>query len=229
LGFATPEVGVVWPALLFVIVAVFVLEVRLGGLASLLNPPGELLVRLGALYTPAIMSGEYWRLLSAGLLHVGVLHIVFNLMALSQLAPAIEEEIGASRFMVLATVTQLGCTLASYSLRAFAFSAGASGIAFGLIGFGLAYSRRQRTSHGRMLSDIYLKWAVYGFFFGMMIGADNLGHLGGLVAGVAFGRLIPADKHTPKPAVVLFWRILAGACLAAWAYALFSMWRSIAG
>jgi rhomboid protease GluP len=157
LGFVTPEIGVAWPLLLLVITVVFVGEFWLGGLTSLLSPPVGALVRFGAIYTPAIQAGEYWRILSAGLVHIGLLHIIFNLMALSQLAPALEDEIGAWEFIALVTVSQIGCGCASYCLRPMVLSAGASGIAFGLIGFGLAYSHRQGGGRGLAVRDLYLK------------------------------------------------------------------------
>jgi len=227
LGFVTPEVGVAWPFLLFLIAVVFLGEVRLGGWVSLLSPPASVLIRLGAVYTPAIAQGEYWRLLAAGLIHGGLIHIGFNLMALSQLAPALEDEIGPWEFILLVTVTQLGCGWATYFLRTFAFSVGASGIAFGLIGFGLSYSHRQGGGRGLALRDLYLKWAVYGFLFGMWVGADNLGHLGGLAAGVMFGLLAPTDPQL-NARLALLWRILAMACLIAWGYTLVEMIRSLA-
>lgn len=142
-----------------------------------------------------------------------------------QLAPALEEEIGTWQFVVLVTVTQLGCTLASYAYHPVVLSAGASGIAFGLIGFGLAYSHRRR---GRSLGlrDLYLKWALYGFIFGVMIGADNAGHVGGLVAGGVLGFIVPTDARQ-KAQLVALWHVLAAGCLAAWVYTLFMMWRSV--
>jgi len=226
LGFVAPEAGLVWIALLLVIGAVFLVEVRLSGVAGLLRPPSRMLVRLGALHTQGIIEGEYWRLLSAGLIHIGLWHIAFNAIALSQLAPALEDEIGSWQFVVLVTLTQLGCTLASYMYHPFVVSAGASGIAFGLIGFGLAYSHRRAGWRGSALRDLYLKWALYGFVFGVMIGADNAGHLGGLLAGGIFGLVIPT-RQDMKTRLLPLWRVLAIVSLAAWAYTILAMWRSV--
>ena len=227
LGFVVPEIGVVWPIFMLVIVLVFVGQLRVGGLQSLLTPSNALIFRFGAVFGPAVSDGEYWRMLSAGLVHIGLIHILFNLMALSQLAPAIEDEIGAWKFIVLVTVTQLGTTLAAFLYHPGVLSAGASGIAFGLIGFGLAYGHREGTSRGRAMSDVYLKWAIYGFVFGMAVGADNAGHLGGLATGAALGWILPAKAKQDLGEGGLS-PFLALVCLAAWGYTLFSMWRSIA-
>lgn len=232
LGFIAPEAGVAWPGLLLAIGAVFFFELRLDGLAALGSPTSPMLGSLGALIGKGIShGGEIWRLLSAGLIHIGLIHILFNSMALSQLAPAQEDEIGPWKFIVLVTATQIGCTLLSYAYHVYTvgdvYSAGASGIAFGLIGFGLAYSHRRGGRLGANLRDLYIKWAIYGFLFGLFIGADNAGHLGGLAAGVAFGFLLP-DPESEPAALAWFWRALALVCLVAWAYTLFSMAQSVA-
>ena len=64
------------------------------------------------------------------------------------------------------------------------------------------------------------------FRFGVMIGADNAGHVGGLVAGGVLGFIVPTDARQ-KAQLVALWRVLAAGCLAAWAYTLFMMWRSV--
>jgi rhomboid protease GluP len=48
----------------------FALEVYLGGATN-----GDVLMRLGALYPPAVHAGEWWRLLAAMFLHFGALHV----------------------------------------------------------------------------------------------------------------------------------------------------------
>ncbi len=36
-----------------------------------------------------------------------------------------------------------------------------------------------------------LRWAAIAFIFGLLIGADNAGHLGGAVGGALFGLILP--------------------------------------
>jgi rhomboid protease GluP len=36
-----------------------------------------------------------------------------------------------------------------------------------------------------------LRWAAIAFVFGLVVGADNAGHLGGAVGGLLFGLVLP--------------------------------------
>ena len=50
-------------------------------------------------------DGEYWRFVTAMFLHGGLIHIGFNMMALMQFGPAVEELYGSPRFLFLYTST----------------------------------------------------------------------------------------------------------------------------
>ena len=63
------------------------------------------LIYLGAYYLPALRAGELWRHGTAVFLHIGVLHLVFNMVALAQIGPAIEETFGRARMVFLFMVT----------------------------------------------------------------------------------------------------------------------------
>lgn len=155
-----------------------------------------------------IRAGEVWRLLTCGYLHAGLIHFVFNFMALLSLGR--ETEVLAHRAFVplvfLAAV--LAGSLASYALPPDGTSVGASGGIMGLIGFlgVLGYRRRESVPAG-FLNMIILNIGfiggigVLGFRF-----VDNAAHLGGLVAGAVLGALfipttVARPAWTPAPAV----------------------------
>ena len=73
--------------------------------------------------------------------------------------------------------------------------AGASGALFGLIGLGMAYAHFYGGPQGRAQRDFFLKWALYSFAFGYLIGADNLAHGGGFIAGAALGWLFERQQR----------------------------------
>src|SRR4051812_9882692 len=52
----------------------------------------------GALYGPAVQAGDWWRIITAGFLHSGVLHLAFNMYFLYFIGQLIEPEIGKLRF-----------------------------------------------------------------------------------------------------------------------------------
>ncbi len=77
-----------------------------GGLRILWGMGGETTYRLGASFGPAIFYGhEWWRLVTAMFLHGGLIHIGFNMMALMQFGPALEELYGSARYLFLYVVT----------------------------------------------------------------------------------------------------------------------------
>lgn len=229
LGFVTPEFGIVWIGLLVMIAGVFLVELKMDGLKALMGPSDEMLLRLGALHSYYLATGQYWRFLSAGLIHIGLIHVAFNTMAIAQLSSSLEEETGPWLFIVLVTVSQLGCTLMSWGFHTLVYSgvysAGASGIAFGLIGFGFAYLNRLH-GKGHPLRDFYLKWAIYAFLFGLFIGADNAGHIGGLAAGIGLAYVLPV-REAARARLAPLWKSLAVVSLVAWGYALVSMYLNV--
>ncbi len=150
----------------------------------------RILVLFGAKYQPLIVSGEYWRLLTANFLHIGILHLLMNSYALYLFGLQVERRFGRLRFVVLYLLSGLGGTILSY-IGSSALSAGASAAVFGLIGAATVYYAIYREAFGsqgrRQLSSLLLVMG-YNLLWGLMNSQiDNLGHLGGLLVGLAMG------------------------------------------
>jgi rhomboid protease GluP len=168
----------------------------------------------------AIGQHEYWRYLSFGLAHFGIFHIGFNSYALMQVGPLVEGEIGKARMLVVITVTQLCAAFASqfwyYNLggNINVLTVGASGWLFGLIGYGIALFW---VSHGmaRVYRNVLLQWAVYAFIFGILIGANNAAHGGGLVGGLILGFLPLGDTQRTR-AIGHVWTAAAWVSVVLW-------------
>ncbi len=191
---------------------------RGGGMLSMLFGIGSIaspvLERLGAslpLFQPAHFpsdSSQPWRLVTACFLHANLMHIVFNMWVLVDLAPAIEELYGAPRFFFLYTA----CGIGGYLLSGFLghFSIGASGAIVGLIGVLLAITYRRGGSHMQQLRSQVYRWIIYlvlwGFFFP---GVDNMAHLGGGITGFILAKFMldraPATASERKRAYALGW------------------------
>jgi rhomboid protease GluP len=205
----------------------FGLTIKHGGWESLLRPTGEVLFNMGALYSPAIHGGQWWRLLTCMFLHIGIIHFGFNMMVLLNISTFLEEEIGSTRYFCVYLLSGVGGSLASAFLRPYPIlSAGASGALFGLIGFSIVYFHRLKSARGREVKEFMVRWAIYGFVFGLFIGADNIAHLGGLVFGMLLGalmeqRLAARSKREP------FWRTLTALLVLALALAFVMAARSM--
>lgn len=171
-------------AILAINVAVFAVDLvlRLGG--------GRGLLPLGAMVPALVAQGEWWRLLTAMFLHVGILHLALNSFGLYVFGTLVEQVLGSGRLIVLYLVTGFCASAASFAFGSPAVAAvGASGAVFGMLGVWLAYNLRRRSLS---LARANVQWALVlvgiNLAFGLATpGIDNLAHLGGLAAGVVAG------------------------------------------
>jgi rhomboid protease GluP len=162
-----------------------------GSLFSMLGPNSFATIALGASGSvPVFRAGRWWTLLSAGWLHGGALHILFNLMWVRQLGPAVDDMYGGARMIIIYTLSSMSGFLLSSFMAAYLpipflsggqFTLGASAPIFGLLGALVHYGRRGGSS---MVSSQAMSYAVTMFVFGLIMpGIDNAAHLGGFVGG----------------------------------------------
>ncbi len=150
-----------------------------------LSPSDRSLLLLGATGTlPVFGFHHYWSLLTASFLHGGVLHIVFNMMALYQLGPFVLREFGGHRFFNLYILTGV----AGFALSVLAgvrLTIGASASICGLIGAILYYGKSRGGYYGEMIYKQALGWVVGLIIFGFLFpGINNWAHGGGLASGL---------------------------------------------
>ncbi len=162
------------------------------GMRVILNPHPNLLLHWGGQFWPLVLNdGQWWRCITYAFTHGGLIHLGFNMMVLYQVGPLLEAEIGWNRFMTVYTSTALVATLAGLLWHPNVMTVGASGAIFGLIGFSISYYHRVGGHIGIQRRNFMFQWAVMAFIFGIVVGADNAAHFGGLVSGAAFGWLLP--------------------------------------
>lgn len=191
---------------LTLMVLTFAVGVALDGPQGLWAFSSDTLLRLGGWGAGMLAWPQlYWRMLGFGLVHAGIIHILFNGFALSQIGPALESQIGRSRMLVLVTLTQLASAAAS-ALWGVRLTVGASGWVFGLIGFGITYFHSMGPA-GRVYRDLLLHWALYALVFGLLMSGsvNNAAHVGGMAAGLALG-FMPPD-HPRRRAWRFFWDV----------------------
>ena len=189
------------------ILAVYAREWILAG-GGLSSPSGYLLVDLGGRWPP-LMDAEPWRHLTAVFLHANLLHIAFNLFAIAQVGPRIEELYGRGTMLGLFVITGVIANIgALYIGNVYGVGIGASGGLCGLIGIAAGYGQRLGTARGRAIRNDMLKWTAYTFIFGFAVKADNWAHLFGLLPGLAFGFALRPETWTKK--LLLPLRVLLG-------------------
>jgi len=180
---------------------------------SLFSPSNKSLLVLGATGTiPIDRFHRWWSLVTANYLHGGIFHILFNMIALRQIAPLVIREYGAHRMVVLYTLSGVIGFWVSY-LAGVAFTIGASAAVCGLIGASLYYGKSRGGIYGKAIYKQIGAWALGLFIFGLLVpGINNWGHGGGIVAGAILGFLLGYEEKRRERR---FHRILAGLCVVA--------------
>lgn len=149
-----------------------------------------------------LADGELWRIWTVTLVHAPLqqmpFHLLFNMYALWLAAPFAERLYGRMATLVLYLVLAAGGSLATFAFSDARFGVGASGAVFGI--FGLLFAaqrvhrpvldRRSRAFLGQLGGLLAIN-LVFGF---VIPGIDNWAHIGGLVAGLWLGFLLPPTR-----------------------------------
>jgi rhomboid protease GluP len=167
--------------------------IRMDGMMSIMAPSTSVLFLFGASgAVPVFGFGRWWTVLSAGWLHSGLLHILFNMLWVRQLGPATADVIGPARTVIVYTVSGVAGFLLSsiagtvmgntpiFFLRGAGFTVGASAPIFGLLGALVHYGR----TGSSLMKQQAMGYAVTLFVFGLIMpGVDNYAHAGGFAGG----------------------------------------------
>ena len=188
-----PALPLVSFILIFINVLLFLFAVTLG--VSALKPASADMIAWGANVAGLTLNGESWRLLTSMFLHIGLLHIAFNMYMLYVFGPLVEERFGSARFTLVYFLSGLFGSLASAEWHVvqnqIVVAAGASGALMGISGAYVGHWLVARNRAGmqeemdvRPLAQTIGLNLVLGF---INPGVDNACHLGGLISGVALG------------------------------------------
>jgi len=176
------------PQLTYALIAInlvaFVVTSAASGGLSLMS---STLYEPGSLYALPVADGEWWRIVTSGFLHAGLLHIALNMYFLYYLGTLLEPSIGKLRFGLLYAVSLFGGSFGALLLSPNAATVGASGAVFGVMGAAILAMRARGI--GLMESGLGITLAlnvVISFRPGISLG----GHAGGLVAGFIVGYLM---------------------------------------
>lgn len=193
-GVGRPEGFAATPATYVLIglnVVAFLIQIATGsgGLGSTISG----VVEDFALFGPAVADGELYRLVTAGFLHAGIIHIGFNMFLLLVLGRLLEPALGTPRFLALYFASLLAGSFGALYLEPDAFTIGASGAVFGLAGatFIIARGRGMEALASEIGFLILFNLAIGFFLPRISVG----GHLGGLAGGVLCALVIVAGER----------------------------------
>jgi rhomboid protease GluP len=143
------------------------------------------LLRFGAITTETAWSEPY-RWLASCYVHMGVMHIGMNMLALADLGKQGEERVGSGLWAVSYVLTGIAGFFASalwYGRDPY-ITAGASGAVFGLMGVTLGERARRGDKAWR---EMLVRALVLSFVYYYIMHTNQAAHLGGLAVGLAIG------------------------------------------
>lgn len=167
------------------------------------GPSADEAVRWGANFGPRTLAGGWWRLVSHAFLHLGLVHLAGNMLALAGPGALLERTLGRFAYGTLYLASAVAGGLLSIALEPFAVSAGASGAVLGVFGaLGMLNLLERDTLRGAGVR-------IGGAFFALLAvnlvpraGVDNAAHVGGLAAGALGTALLLAGRRSRGPVPV---------------------------
>ncbi len=167
-----------------------------------LAPSYDVLTFLGATGRyPILKFDSWWSLVTATWLHGSLLHIVFNMLALRNVAGLVNREFGASRMFVIFSLSGMIGFGVSF-LGGVHTTLGASAGLCGLIGALWYFGRSRGGEWGLAVYRQTSGWLISLGLFGMFIpNIDNWGHAGGFLGGIVLGWLLQYSKNRKESLV----------------------------
>ena len=228
-----PEHAFTTYILLLINVAMWAISIMLssqaGNTHAFMDIDGETLVLLGAKFTPYIrQAGQWWRLITAGFLHGGLMHIAMNGWALLTIGRQVDMVYGSARYLVIYFAGTVGGFWASMMFSSSSLSVGASAGLCGFVGAMIAVGFLSKSRMALDLRQGYLRYAGFVVVFGVLtsfgggLRIDNWAHLGGIGAGFAAGMLV----GLPTPVIrsrERLWTLAAWICVLLTVFSFFQM------
>lgn len=215
-------------------VAIYIVEVVLSGF----NPDISVMVLydLGAMYAPAVQTlADVYRFVAPMFLHVDLMHLVFNMVALYSVGVMLEPMLGKGNFVLLYFVAGITGNVVSYVTDiitgSFAVSAGASTSIFGLfiavalLGLLSKHHRAQFSQYSKAMLSVIALNVLYSL---AMPSVSLSGHLGGALGGLIAMFMVPSKNlRVPTPirivVAIVWFAAMAWIISGAWLLTLFAL------
>lgn len=157
------------------------------------------LLKYGANNAYLTKSGEYYRLLSSMFIHIGLLHLLFNMYALYIIGPQVESFYGKFKYFLIYILSGVSGSILSITFSSNTVSAGASGAIFGLMGALLYFGFFYRNYLGSVIKSQIVPIIILNLVIGFSTsGIDNAAHIGGLIGGILTSLALGVTDKTRK-------------------------------
>jgi len=173
-----------------------------GGGMEIARPSGELVFRLGIQDNDAIRAGQWWRIITAIFLHLGVIHLLFNCYVLWITGRYVEEEFGGRLMFFIYMVSGILGFVASYYANI--GGGGASGAISGLMGAILVRRWLLDGNFHHPMARYALILTMISVVFSLMPGINYMAHLVGFLSGAGVSAFLSKVKLKRPAALALF-------------------------
>lgn len=159
----------------------------------------DTLLKYGANNAYLTKNGDYYRLLSSMFIHIGLLHLLFNMYALYIIGPQVESFYGKFKYFLIYILSGVSGSILSITFSANTVSAGASGAIFGLMGALLYFGFFYRNYLGSVIKSQIVPIIILNLVIGFSTsGIDNAAHIGGLIGGILTSLALGVTDKTRK-------------------------------
>ncbi len=159
----------------------------------------DTLLKYGANNAYLTKNGDYYRLLSSMFIHIGLLHLLFNMYALYIIGPQVESFYGKFKYFLIYILSGVSGSILSITFSSNTVSAGASGAIFGLMGALLYFGFFYRNYLGSVIKSQIVPIIILNLVIGFSTsGIDNAAHIGGLIGGILTSLALGVTDKTRK-------------------------------
>lgn len=162
----------------------------------------ELIASAGAMFPPAVLYGQWYRLITCTFLHADLSHLINNMLLLVCLGSYLERAFGKIKYLVFYFATGIASSLISMGWMIakadIAWSLGASGVVFAVIGALLWMVIRNKGRFQDLTLTRFVIMIALSLYYGFTsVGIDNAAHVGGLFVGFILG-IFMYRKRRPR-------------------------------
>lgn len=186
---------------------VFILMCSSG--VNFIEPSVDSLIDWGGNLRNITLQGEYWRLLTATILHGGIIHLIFNLYALILIGIILEPIIGKKKYIFTYFISSIFASVFSLYFNTNVVSVGASGAIFGMLGLifiliSFKIISFPNISNKNLMISVGI-FVLYNLLSGIQTeGVDNAAHIGGLICGIFIGLTMALAKKIKLKLIYTF-------------------------
>ncbi|MDO4192393.1 MAG: rhomboid family intramembrane serine protease [Erysipelotrichaceae bacterium] len=158
----------------------------------------EKAILFGAYYKALIIAGEYWRIVTAGLVHVSVWHLLMNMYSMMYIGVVLERILGWKNYLMTLVISVVIGNLFLFVLSGNTVAVGISGGLYGLMACEIYILYRRGILKNQAVQRAIMQTVLMNMLINFMPTVAWQAHLGGAIGGLLCASIITAANRTQK-------------------------------